>query len=216
MKISLRQEDSASILEIEGTIDTHNFAVLKAGLSKLLQNGKNRIVLHLQDPAGLTSDVLRELAILDVFARELSGKLVIASDSLALKQKVEAFAKPPVVAFLPSVTKAVEYLRDLDTLEGDEGGENLAEVQKELENAKGEVKSLQARLQLADKSGAETLRAENAQLKDRVKLLEGQIGEILGGERKQPLGVEGYLEKIAALEESVRKLSGEKAAGAKK
>lgn len=212
MKIALRQEESASILEIQGTIDTHNFAVLKAGLSKLLQNGKNRIVLHLQDPAGLSSDVLRELAILDVFARELSGKLVIASDSIELKQKVEAFAKPPVVAFLPTVAKAVDYLKDLDALEGDEGGENLAEVQKELEAAKAENASLAARLKQADTGEAQKLRAENAELSDKVKLLEGQVQELLGGARKQPTEPAGYLEKIQALEETVRRLSGEKAA----
>lgn len=215
MKIALRQEESASILEIQGTIDTHNFAVLKAGLSKLLQNGKNRIVLHLQDPAGLSNEVLRELAILDVFARELSGKLVIASDSMELKQKVEAFAKPPVVAFLPTVAKAVEYLKDLDALEGDEGGENLAEVHKDLESAKAENASLQARLKLADSGEAQKLRAENAELKDKVKLLEGQVQELLGGARQQPSDAAGYLEKVQALEETVRRLSGEKAAGKK-
>lgn len=215
MKISLRQEDTASILEIQGSIDVHNFAVLKAGLSKLLQNGKNRIVLHLLDPAGLSSEVLRELAILDVFARELSGKLVLASDSMDLKQKVETFAKPPVVAFLPSVAKAVEYLKDLDALEGDEGGENLAEVQKELETYKSQAASLEARLKLADSGAADKLRAENAELKDKVKLLEGQVGEILGGERAQPIDAKGYLEKIQALEETVRRLSGEKAAAKK-
>ena len=215
MKISLRQEESASILEIQGTIDTHNFAVLKAGLSKLLQNGKNRIVLHLLTPAGLSNDVLRELAILDVFARELSGKLVIASDSMELKQKVEAFAKPPVVAFLPSVAKAVDYLKDLDALEGDEGGENLAEVQKELESAKAENASLAARLKQADSGEAQKLRAENAELKDKVKLLEGQVQELLGGARKQPADAAGYLEKIQALEETVKRMSGEKAAGKK-
>ena len=215
MKISLRQEESASVLEIQGPIDTHNFAVLKAGLSKLLQNGKNRIVVHLQDPAGLTNDVLREIAILDVFARELSGKLVLASGSLELKQKVEAFAKPPVVAILPSVAKAVEYLKDLDALEGDEGGENLAEVQKELEASKAQVTSLEARLKQADSGSAQKLRAENAELKDKVKLLEGQVQELLGGARKQPLEAAGYLEKIQALEETVRRLGGEKTAGKK-
>ena len=55
-------------------------AVLKAGLTKLLQNGKNRIIVHLFDCESLSSDVIRELAILDVFARELSGKIVLVSN----------------------------------------------------------------------------------------------------------------------------------------
>ncbi len=213
MKVSLRQEESASVLEVQGAVDAHNFAVLKAGLSNLLQNGKNRIVLHLLDPSGLTSDVLRELAILDVFARELSGKLVIASASKDLKQKVEGFANPPLVAFLPSVAKAVEYLKDLDSLEGDEGGENLYELQQELERVRAHAASLEARLKLADVGGMTSLRAENAELKDRLKLLEGQVGEMLGGDRQEPYKDAGYQEKIQALEDTVRRLGGEKAAG---
>jgi anti-anti-sigma regulatory factor len=216
MKVSLRQEDSASILEIQGSIDSHNFAVLKAGLTRLLQNGKNRIVLHLQSPAGLSSDVLREIAILDVFARELSGKLVIASDNIELKKKVESFAKPPLVAFLPSVAKALEYLKDLDALEGDEGGENLVELQKELEMEKAARASLEARLKLADTSVAQKIRAENAMMKDRVKFLEGQLQELLGGERKQPSEAVGYLEKIQVLEATVKRLGGDKISGERK
>lgn len=215
MKLSLRQEENASILEIQGSIDIHNFAVLKAGLTKLFQNGKNRIVLYVKESDDLSSDVIRELAILDVFARELSGKLVLASESENLKQKVQTFAKPPMVAILPSVAKAVEYLRDLDTLEGDEGGENFAEVTAQLEAKTQQVAALEAQLKQSDPSVAQKLRTENSELKDKLKLLEAQLGELLGGKRKQPADAEGFLEKFEALEESVRKLSGEKTAGAK-
>jgi anti-anti-sigma regulatory factor len=215
MKIALRQEENISILDIEGGIDQHNFDVLKAGLSKLLRNGKNRIVLHLKDAGDLHPDVIRELAILDVFARELSGKLVLASESPELKQKVHTFAKPPVVGILPSVPKAVEYLHDLDSLEGDEGGENLTEVSAALEAKTKEVAALEARLKQTDSGESARLRAENAALNEKVRMLETQIGELLG-ERKQPVDAEGFLEKFEVLEETVRKLSGEKLAGAKK
>jgi anti-anti-sigma regulatory factor len=215
MKIAIRQEDSCSILDITGTIDTHSFLVLKAGLTKLMQNGKNRIVLHIKDAERLPNDVIRELAILDVYARELSGKLVLASDSADLKTKVTTFAKPPIVAILPSVAKAVEYLRDLDQLEGDEGGENLAEVQKALEAKTLEVAALQAQLKQANAGEVQKLRVENGALADKVKLLESQVAEFLG-KRRQPTDAEGFLEKFNALEETVRKLAGDKNQAAKK
>ncbi len=218
MKLALRQEENCSVLEIQGSVDAKNFAVLKAGLTKLFQNGKNKIVLHLvSSPNDLSADVIRELAILDVFARELSGKIVIASESAELKSKVSTFAKPPIVAILPSVAKAIEYMKDLSALEGDEGGESAAELATQLEARAQQVAALEAQIKQADPSALNTLRAENAELKDKVKLLEGQIADILG-KRRQPETVEGFFEKIEALEESLKKMGGEKvaAAGAKK
>jgi len=216
MKLALRQEENASILEIQGAIDIHNFAVLKAGLTKLFQNGKNRIVLNIKEGDELSSEVIRELAILDVFARELSGKLVMVSESPDLKRKVQTFAKPPLVAILPSVAKAVEYLRDLDLLEGDEGGENFAEVTAQLEAKTIQVSALEAQLKQLDPKETQKLRTENSELKEKLQLLEAQVGELLGGNRKQPADAEGFLEKFEALEDSLRRLSGEKLAGAKK
>jgi anti-anti-sigma regulatory factor len=215
MKLSLRQEDSCSVLDIQGNIDQHNFAVLKAGLTKLFQNGKNRIVVHIADASQVTNDVIRELAILDVFARELSGKLVLASESSDLKTQVTTFAKPPVVAILPSVAKAAEYLRDLDALEGDEAGESVVELQRDLEAKTKQLAALEAQLKQASGGDAQKLRTENAALKDRVSLLEGQVAE-LAAKRPQPTDAEGFLEKFEVLEETVRKLGGEKVAGAKK
>ena len=210
MKISLRQEGHASILDIEGEIDVHNFTVLKAGLTKLLGNGKNRIVLHIVGGDNLSTEVIRELAILDVFARELSGTLVIASGDTILQQKVTAFAKPPVVAILPSVAKAVEYLSDLDALEGDEAGESIDELQAKVDAQAQEITALKAQVAQANSGEAQKLRAENASLKDKLKLLEGQVGD-LAGKRLQPTGMEGYQEKIAALEATVKRLGGAQA-----
>lgn len=215
MKLALRQEENCSVLEIQGSIDAQNFAVLKAGLTKLFQNGKNRIVLHIVSPNDISTDVIRELAILDVFARELSGKLVLASENEDLKAKVSSFAKPPIVAILPSVAKAVEYLREASA--GEESGEASEEVLAQLEAKNKQIAALEAQVKQADPAAVNALRAENAELKDKVKLLETQIADILS-KRKKPEVVEGFFEKIEALEESLRKISGEKAAaaGAKK
>jgi anti-anti-sigma regulatory factor len=209
LKISLRQEGHASVLDIEGGIDIHNFTVLKAGLTKLLGNGKNRIVLHIIGEENLATEVIRELAILDVYARELSGKLVLASADPILQQKVMAFAKPPVIPILPTVAKAVEYLNDIDSLEGDEAGESSDELQAKIDSQALEITALKAQVSQANAGEAQKLRADNASLKDTLKLLEGQVGE-LAAKHAQPTGAEGYQEKIAALEATVKRLSGPK------
>jgi regulator of replication initiation timing/anti-anti-sigma regulatory factor len=210
LKISLRQEGNASVLDIEGGIDVHNFTVLKAGLTKLLGNGKNRIVLHIMGGENLATEVIRELAILDVFARELSGKLVLASADPILQQKVTAFAKPPVVPILPSVEKAIQYLNDIDSLEGDEAGESSDELQAKIESQAQEITALKAQVSQANAGEAQKLRSENALLKDKLNLLESQIAEF-AGKRAQPSGMDGYQEKILALEATVKRLSGPQA-----
>jgi anti-anti-sigma regulatory factor len=214
MKLALRQEDGCSILQIQGNVDVHNFAVLKAGLSKLLQNGKNRIVLEIQDSKDLSGEVIRELAILDVFARELSGKLVIVSPSQDLKEKVLAFAKPPVVGILQSLPKALDYLKGLDGEPGEESGGSPEEMKAQLEEKTRRAAALEAQLKLVDPTAVQRLRQENAELKSKVALLEGQVNE-LASLRRQPVDGGGFLEKCEALEETVRKLSAAKTAAAK-
>jgi anti-anti-sigma factor len=215
LKVSLRQIEGYSILDIQGDIDVHNFAVLKAGLTKLFRNGKNRIVVHIENGESISSDVIREIAILDVFARELSGKIVIASASETLKSNVVSFAKPPVVGILPDVSKAVGYLKDLDALEGEEGGESLAELNAKLEAKDKQIAALEAQIKQASGAEVQGLRAENAKLKDQVGLLEAQVAEY-ASRKKEPFAESGYREKVEALEETVRRLGGEKVkAGAK-
>lgn len=215
MKVSLRQEEGCSVLDVDGNIDDHNFAVLKAGLTKLLQNGKNRIILNIQGANEVPGDVIRELAILDVFARELSGKIVIASENPDIKSKINTFAKPAVVSLVPSVGAAVKLLNGAEPVQEEEGAENLAEVVAQLEARNKQVVALEAQLKLADTSELQKIRAENAVLKDKLMLLEKQMGE-LAIKRTDPADEQGFEEKIAALEESLKRLSTEKVEGAKK
>ncbi len=72
-------------------------AIVKAGITKFFQNGKNKILLELIDVKGLPDEILRELAMLDLMARELSGRIIILTADVHIKTKVEHFATPPVV-----------------------------------------------------------------------------------------------------------------------
>jgi anti-anti-sigma regulatory factor len=205
MKLGLRQEDSVAILEISGQVDDHNFQVLKAGITKLLQNGKNRIVLNLADATELKGDVIRELAIIDVFARELSGKIILASGNPELKESVRVFAKPPVIPILSSVELALDYFRKSGPAEED--GEENAELRARLEQQDKQIASLENRLKLQDPAEVKNLRAVNAELKTKVALLEEQVEQLVK-EGRQPVEAEGFLEKIEALEDTVKRLAG--------
>lgn len=205
MKLSLRQEDSVAILEVSGEVDTHNFQVLKAGLTKILRDGKNRIVLSLSDANELESDVLRELAILDVFARELSGKIVLAAESEELREGVKIFAKPPVIPILSSVALALDYFKKSEPKEEEEADPEALKVAVEAKDR--EIEALKARLAQLDPKVTNELRALNAALKSKVNLLEAQVEELMK-EKRTPVDAEGFLEKITALEESLKRMQG--------
>lgn len=204
MKLNLRHEDSVAILEVSGAVDGHNLNVLKAGITKLLQDGKNRIVLYMLDATELQGDVIRDLAIIDVYARELAGKIILVSPSKELKESVKLFAKPPVVPILSSLEQALDFFKKAGPQEEDEEESGALKAQLEAKNK--EIESLEARLKRLDPSEIQNLRALNAQLKTKVTFLEEQIEQVLK-ERRNPSDTEGFLEKISALEESVKRLS---------
>lgn len=205
MKLALRQEEGVSVLDVSGPVDPQNFQVLKAGLTKLLRDGKNRIVLKINDAEQVPSDVLRELAILDVTARELSGQIILVSGNENLKQSVRTFAKPPVIPILSTLELALKYFKE--KLDEEEGGETADELKKAMEAKDRQIASLEARIKQLDPTELQSLRADKAELQNKVKLLETQVGELLKAQR-DPGDVEGFLEKISFLEDSIKKFSG--------
>lgn len=207
MKIGLKSRDGVSILNVAGAVDAHNFAVLKAGISKLFRDGKNRIVLNLEDAQEIEGEIIRELAILDVFARELAGKIVLVSPHEDLKASVRLFSRPPVVAILSTEDQAVEYFQHLaDTLESTDG--DVIALRKELAGKTERVSALEAELAALDPAQLNQLRAENAALKEKNALLEAQVEALTRADRA-PRTEAGFLEKIAALEASVKRLAAE-------
>lgn len=205
MKIALREAEGISILDVSGEIDPHNFQVLKAGLSKLLKVGKNRIALHFVDADKIAGELLREIAILDVFARELSGQIILVSSNQQMKDTVRTFAKPPVIPILSSVELAVDYFKKALSDE-EEGAESAADLKKELDARAKRIAALEAQIKQLDPKEILKLRAANAELVSKVKLLEGQVEDFIRRQR-DPVEAEGFLEKISALEDSVKKLS---------
>lgn len=211
MKLALRNEEGIAILDISGGVDAPSFQVLKAGISKLLRDGKNRIILHFTDSEELSGEVVRELAIIDIFARELSGKIILSSPNQQLKESVRSFAKPPVIPILSSVEQALDFFKKAG-LDEEEGGESAAELKKSLEAKEKQIIALEARLKQLDPKEITKVQTEKAELAAKVKALESQVEELLKKQR-DPADAEGFLEKITFLEDSVKKLS---AAPAKK
>lgn len=219
MKLSLDSQDGVQILRVTESVDSHNFQVLKAGVTKILRDGKNRIILSLENVSGLESDVLREIAILDLLAKELSGTVVIAATSAELKQQIQNFSKPPVINMFPSEQLALEFFRKKPTV-ADLGAatatEELPEQLKELVAKKDqEIEALKAKLKALDPKELQRLRGENVELKGRMKEMETTMQAWLE-ERRMPVAEEAYTQKILSLEETVKSLNAQMKAAEKK
>ncbi|RYZ95989.1 MAG: anti-sigma factor antagonist [Proteobacteria bacterium] len=204
MKVQLSNEGAVAILGVTGEIDMHSFEVLKAGISKLFRSGKNRIVLNLEDATEISGEALRELAILDVFARELSGKIVLSATSPELKESVRLFSKPPVIPIVSTVAQALEvFTRLSDAANADP--ETLGAWMKRAETAEAALLAAQDALAQHNPKALAELRADAETLRTKITVLESQV-EALTLETRRPVSDEGFLEKIAALEDSVKRL----------
>lgn len=205
MKLQLKDENGIAVLSVAGAVDAHSFEVLKAGISRLFQSGKNRIALNLEDATEISGEALRELAILDVFARELSGKIVLVATQPSLKETVRLFSKPPVIPIASSVSQALEFFAQIT--ENDAGDpETVLAFRRRAEAAEAELTAAKAALAERDPRALNDLKSANEKLLAKVAVLEGQVEELTRAART-PAGAEAFLEKIAALEDSVRSLS---------
>lgn len=209
MKIALRQDSGIAILDISGEVSPKEFTVLKAGISKLLRDGKNKIILNLNDAKTLDSDVIREVAIVDLFARELAGRIIISSTDPDLKTNVLNFSKPPVIPFLASVELALDFFKKMapDAADSEESAEDLRKAigakDKELEAVRAQMKAL-------DPGQITKLKGEKAELLAKCRAYEKQIETLLKS-RRDPVDASGFLDKILTLEDTVKKLSPKKA-----
>jgi len=193
--------ETATGREIRNTVEA---ASEQAAIASLLN--RNLLVMSIQEKlgkSGKTSGGKIRLADLVIFTRQLATMI---DAGIAVVQSLQALGdqspNKAMQAVIKNVTTRVE------------SGESFSEVTAELEAKTKLVSALEAQLKQANSSEAQTLRAENATLKDRVALLEGQVAE-MASKRKQPADAEGFLEKYEALEETIRKLGGEKLEGKK-
>jgi hypothetical protein len=109
LKISRSSVNSVEILTITGPITVQESKVLRAGIAAHLKNGKNRIVLELVDAQSLPPEVLKDLAGLDLLARELSGRIVAAGVSQDLRARLALFATPPIIPCFQKREEALKY-----------------------------------------------------------------------------------------------------------
>lgn len=175
MKIQLLQEKSYPVLVVQGEVSSQEVLILRAGLSKLLKNGKNRIILEFTEASKLSQEVLREIAVFNVLARELAGNIVIAGVDPATKARIETYSKPPVVECFVTRFDAAAALAPVAPTDspppGTPGPQPAAPTKADASaGAKsGALKELESQNQL--RSELEKLKSRNAELEEQLRVL---------------------------------------------
>jgi hypothetical protein len=114
MKLALSSAEGISVLTGTGQVSVHDLDVLRAGLTKLLKSGRNRIVLELSEAEMIPDGLIRELSKFDMLARELSGRVILAGNNEKLQKRVVQFAEPPVIECFNGKDAALKYFREKD------------------------------------------------------------------------------------------------------
>ncbi len=112
MKLTLKAQAGIQILSSTGDINSRDIQVLRAGITQLMKSGKNKIVFEIPDADKLPAEILRELSMLDLLARELSGRVALAGTSPLLRQQIQRFAQPPVIQCFDSAAAAIKHFAD--------------------------------------------------------------------------------------------------------
>lgn len=231
MKIALKSEQGVAVLAVSGPVSAENFKVLKAGVTKLLKDGKNKVVLELHEWNDFTTEIIRDLVQLNLLAQELSGKIVLSQVDATTKTKITTFATPQVlelyertsdavVSFIPPKKEEIPTIPPLAATPTPVAPTKQptatpaptpapatttapAAGTAPSGDAKAEIDQLKAELKKLETTGLSELRKEN----DRLKAENAKIHEEFKKmfiDRKIPANEKAFLERITSLESQLK------------
>ena len=188
MKLKLDVQDGNTILSVSEFIEPQHIAVLRAGLNKLIQTGRNALILDL---SALSADAIRgsdthdQIKSLSTWAEENGAQLVIVSSMEALGRagsRAEAvkMLSSPLARLLALETK-LKY--ELTRLESDK--------------ARAE-ESLSGTSQI--EGDLMKLRSENSRLRNTMSNLENLIQAQLKFRSGEPFASEALKSRLESLD----------------
>jgi anti-anti-sigma regulatory factor/regulator of replication initiation timing len=200
MKIQLSQVSNINVLTVSDGVDLHSFNVLKAGVTKLFQDGKNKIIIHLQGIAHMPPEVMREIALLDLTAKELSGRIAASGVGEELKKEFMAFSKPPAIPFFATLEGAIEFFQRTDSVQS---GDDFNVLKEENAKLQKEIEALKAKIASVPEGLVESLQFKNKELQSQNDKLQNELA-LLYQERRRFASPAALQEQIQILEETIR------------
>lgn len=218
MNLSLSQKDGITVLTVTGPMDVKNVQILKAGITKLFKDGKNRIALELKDAQALPPEVITEVQNLDKFAKELAGSIVVICASTELKKTIETVSEsaPPPIAVFATMEPALKALlkSGSDGVSASAAADPVA-LSAEIAAKDKEIEALKNQVSVLDPKEITALRAESEDLKTKLREMEEHVKKLML-ERRVPPDAEAYNAKIEALNDTIAELTEKIAAAAPK
>ncbi len=201
MKLKLSQEKKVTTLEVTEDITFQNVSVLKAGVVKLLQTGKNRIILNLSGVQAVPMDVIQEIIKLHLTATELGGEIVLVGKGDLVKQAIVSFAKPPPIRYFSTPNAAMEALVETGDAKLPKGtlASETELLKNEIKKLQTENESLRAKLQGKKADDIKAIQKENAEIKKEMLRMEQEVTR-LQKERKKPFDSASMQQRIDELE----------------
>ena len=223
MKLNLNNKDGVLVLSVEGSLSASNMKVLRAGITKLFKNGKNKIVLDLSPVQKMDAQTPQALFDLKNLASELKGEIALAitnadilkfmrqksgADTLwcydAIGSAVTAFSnKGEESPAEPSKEKGETSTTEIEALSKIELPEGTADdIIIALKEREDLIQALREKLAEYEKNSLHELRAENEELKEKNLMLTEKLIAELKDER-EPQDMSGFQAKIATLEKKL-------------
>lgn len=211
MKISLSRDRAVDILTAAGPIEPRDAEILKAGVSKLIRDGKNQIAIEISE-ARVPTEMIRELVALDLLARELSGRVIVVTAQKPLRIEIENFARPTTLESFESRAQALEFFDKINAAPlaplpvAPSASTSLpAAPPVDQKPAEEEVKLLKEQIRERELKEVGELRKTIARLEDENKALLAQL-QTLVMERRAPPDEAAYRERVRDLEDKLEKL----------
>lgn len=196
MKLHLSKNNEIQIFSVEGSVNAHDSAILRAGLSKLLKNGHHKIILVFLSPTEIAPTAYGELLVLQRIAREISGDIVLVEphansagqppQDIHVYSDIEsalAYFRPPekdevaelplgtgdpnLLAFIAEQKKTIQQLRDQFKAKG------MTDKDKELAQVREQNNALKLSIEAFMKGTR--IPASNAAYEDKIATLETEL-----------------------------------------
>jgi len=212
MKVQLSSEGGINTLKVDGAIDAHALGVLKAGVAKLLRDGKNKVIVDIEQVPDLPGELIKELAALNITAMGLEGIIILSGVTSDKKEAVAEFAKPNILHVFATTAQAIEEVnRATSPAEDNLDGSSMKVL---ILTKDKEIASLKERLAMVDPAEIKRLQEEAATAKARNEQVETELFKLIE-ERKTLMDAVVASDKIAQLEDAIQELTKKAQAQAK-
>lgn len=211
MKLKLANEKNIAILDILEDVSPQNVAVLRAGIVKLLQSGRDKIIINFAEAKGLDVAIITEILKLHLLATELRGSITMVGRGDLVVQAARALPSPAGIRHYPTKEQALAALAEAQAAQpapvenyavGDDANGKL---KQKLAQLQAENKALKAKAGTINGEEIRKLRFENGVFSQQAVALEEHI-QAIRREKRKPFTLANVDAKVRILEDALSAL----------